>query len=98
MASLKDRDDEAKVRFLRKAVAGTDLDLNLQERTPLELSFQRIKNALYTLLPKLRIYHAQAKTENINASGAFCESFGKEGQNKRTAQTIMSMTLFYLVH
>lgn len=44
MARPKDRDDEAKVRFLSSAVNGTAWGLSALQRLPAERSYQRLIN------------------------------------------------------
>lgn len=47
VSRVKVNDNKAKVRFLAKAVAGKQWVLHVQQRNPVDPSFQRLTNELY---------------------------------------------------
>lgn len=79
MARPEDRYDEAKVKFLTKAVEGTKWDLNAQQSVPSELAFQSLTNSLCISTMELSTYHAKANKEPSTISGSLRKSLWKDG-------------------
>lgn len=82
MGRIKDRDDEATVRPVTKAVAETEWPLNAQPYEPAEPSLNILANELYTSLCRLGTNHVQAKTKSNETSGVFRKSLWKEKTEK----------------
>lgn len=57
MSRVKITSDEAKVKFLTKAAAGTDWRLNKQKSIPVKLYFQILSSALYNSVHELKNFH-----------------------------------------
>lgn len=73
MARVKDRDDEAKLNFLAKAMSGTKWGLHTKQRVPIEPSLQRLTNALYTSNRALGTFQKQtaSRGEEGQQPGAY---------------------------
>lgn len=74
-ARMKDGDDEAKVRFLTRAVASTKRGSNAQQRAPIKPTFQRLMNALYTSIIEADTYRADKNGTKEEPSEIFRKSF-----------------------
>lgn len=83
LARIKDRDDEAKVRFLTRAVIGTQWGLSSLQRTPNETSCQRFINALYTSMRELETY----KVEKQHPEKKIIDGFRKSLRKSKTASS-----------
>lgn len=68
MVRWKDRDDEAKGRFLTKAVVGTEWGLKVLQRTLADPPYQRIIGAPYTLLREIDTFQAKRSDPKIKLS------------------------------
>lgn len=98
MARVKDKDNEAKVRLLTKAVSGTRWGLHAQQRVPVEPSFQSLTNALYESMRELGTYQQKESGGRAEHTGAFHKSLGKnekknDDDKKKAIETFMAKLL-----
>lgn len=73
----EDRDDEAKVRFLTKAIVGTIWGLSTLQRAPGETSYQRVINALHKYMRKRDEFESENIQKRGSRSSGFRESLWK---------------------
>lgn len=90
MARAENRDDEAKVRLLTKAVTATEWGVNVQQRIPAEPSFQTLINASYISMSELGTFHAKSSVEPSVQAGGFRKTLCKERRNELSSDTFMA--------
>lgn len=83
MARPRDHDDEANVRFLTKAVEGTEWTLNSQRRLPTEPSFQILRNEHYSSMRELDAFRDGSAKEPGTSTANFLRSLWRDSTEGR---------------
>lgn len=78
MARINDREDEAKVRFLTKAVIRTPWGLAALQRTHNDPPYQRFINDPYTSIRELGTYKEETQQTSKDTNICFCKSLWRE--------------------
>lgn len=88
MAGPKDRDGDAKVRFLSSALNGTTWRLPALQRLSAEPSYQRLIGTLYTSIGELETFEKHQTAEAADSHEGFRKSFWKrEAKNTLSPET-----------